>query len=135
MGAKSDLTVRQFERHETQNAAKLRLHIDPDTQLRFSTNADVEDGVPATLADLSAGGMGLLTKHFVPKGCFLRVTVETSCGLTFETRVRIMRVRMTNRGPTYMLGTKFDAECKPTAEQVQALMADNLEPPTDGGAA
>ena len=134
MGAKSDLTVRQFERHELENAATLRLHVDPTHQLQFSTNADVAEGIPATLADLSAGGMGLKTKHFIPRGCTLKVTVETTCGLAFDTRVRVQRVRMTDREPTYMLGTKFDAAIKPTHEQMEALMADNRAPSTEGGA-
>jgi c-di-GMP-binding flagellar brake protein YcgR len=117
--------VRQFERHELENAATLRLHVDPEHQLQFSTNADAAQGVPADLADLSAGGMGLRTKHFLPRGCTIKVSIETSRGLIFNTRVRVQRVRMTDRDPTYMLGTKFDAEHKPTAEQMEALLADN----------
>lgn len=127
MGEKSNLTIRQFERREITNAATIRLYPDPEEQVRFAPAADAAQGVPAQLADLSQGGMGLRTHVYIPRACYLRVRVETTCGLNFETRVRVQRVRMIDRKPTYMLGTKFDDGAKPTKEQLDALSADSRE--------
>ncbi len=131
------LTVRRHERHALSLAALVGVagHPAPGIgvegftggRLRFSPESGVsETGLPATVVDLGAGGLGLKTTQYLPRGAMLRVRVLGSDGSQARPRlditVRVQRVTMVDRAPTYLLGTSFVDASPAALASVKALI-------------
>lgn len=131
MPAESGLIIRRHERHELGLAAEVTLEGASAEHVRFSSASGATDHVRAVVADLGEGGMGLRTTVFVPRRCLLRVRVrgEGAPGVALEATVRVQRVAMTDRAPTYLLGCSFVG----ADEAVRRAVARLLE--SAGGAA
>ncbi|MFM9957158.1 MAG: PilZ domain-containing protein [Phycisphaerales bacterium] len=116
------LTVRRHERHALSLAALVGVADHPAPcigveafmggRLRFSPESGVsETGMPGTVVDLGAGGLGLKLPLYLPRGSVLRVRVLGEDGsvsrLRLDLKVRVQRVTMVDRKPTYLIGTSF----------------------------
>ncbi len=115
-----ELTVREHERRECSLPAHLNVAPASARGITLSQTAlQTELGVPAQLVDISRGGVGLRTTVFFPKTCHLalRVTLPAPGGQPaktgpaghafFQATVRVQRVTMLGREPTYYLGAAF----------------------------
>lgn len=116
------LTVRRHERHLLSLPAVVAVASPPvpaigvegfaGGRLRFSPESGVSDnGSPAIVVDLGAGGLGFTSSNFLPRGALLRVRILGEGGshanLRLDATVRVQRVTMTDRKPTYLFGTSF----------------------------
>jgi hypothetical protein len=109
-----ELIVREHERLACRLEATL--HIDSPGVVLSGGAADANDAVSAVVVDCSAGGAGLQTTVFLPRGLRLRLHIAplapaplggTSPAWALEAPVRIQRVTMVSREPMYYLGTAF----------------------------
>ncbi len=132
------LTVRRHERHQLSLAGLVGVGQHPAPaigvdgfvggRLRFSPESGVsESGFPVTVVDLGAGGLGFTCAHFVPRGAILRVRVLGENGshadLRLDATVRVQRVTMTDRKPTYLFGTSFVNPSAALQGRIKALIA------------
>lgn len=110
MTAEKDLIVRRFERHELVLPAILSVAPEHQSLVRFNPSICERDGwIPATLADISPGGLGLITQVFIPRMSLMRVRVMRGEDerQVLDVKVRLQRICMTDRRPAYLLGTAF----------------------------
>ena len=117
----SGLTVRQHEREGIQVPVELIVGGPSAAQVRFSpsSNARAANTIRGEAVDVSSGGMGLRCRHFVARMCegLLRVyapgasrTGDDSSAegeLMFEQKIKVRRVTLIGREPTYSLGVAF----------------------------
>lgn len=109
-----DLAVRLHTRHECELSAQVFVAADEQRSLALSRAALGAGGaLRATLTDCSEGGLGLRTEVFLPRNAPLRVVVPCP-GLPgapplFDGLVRVRRVRMVDRAPTYYIGAAYEA--------------------------
>jgi hypothetical protein len=75
-------------------------------------------GAAARVVDFSLGGLGLSSPVYFPLTSQLRVTLADAGGQTLKVDLRVQRSAMTDRTPTYYIGTSFDTS---TPEQQQAV--------------
>lgn len=147
------LTVRRHERHALSLASTIVVASHPQPRigdaefsggaLKFSAESGVGDhGAAATVVDLGAGGIGALTKVFYPRGAILRVRVLDDRGSAstpdLDVLVRVQRIAMVDRAPTYLLGTSFVDPGPSLAESVQRVVSKAVPSPASrigGGAA
>jgi hypothetical protein len=104
-----NLVVRQHERLRCALTAEATIapeHIGPITLSPLA--ADASGNFNPVVVDVSRGGIGLRTKVFLPKQARICVTItDPAIGTPISTTVRVQRVIMTDRAPTYELGTAF----------------------------
>jgi hypothetical protein len=117
------LTVRQYEREHVRLPIELVLADQHATQVRFSQSSTAagRHAIRGLAVDISPGGMGLQTAQFLPRMCEGIVRVHeprTGSGevaandpittpLLFEHRVKVRRVFLLDREPTYAVGVAF----------------------------
>lgn len=112
MGAgKADLSVRTHERLTCALPAEVWIAEESQESVRLAGSVRNADGaLVLTVADCSAGGLGLQTGVYLPRGCRLRVKAVgrgPEGPETIETTVIVRRATMTERTPSYYLGTSF----------------------------
>lgn len=144
------LTVRRHERHQLALPGLVSVSSQPAPaigagdfrggRLRFSPESGVkESGFPATVVDLGAGGLGFTSTHFLPRGALLRVRVLAEGGARSTTRldvhVRVQRVTMIDRKPTYLFGVSFIEPNDGVLAAVQTLVAETASSAKPGGVA
>lgn len=132
------LTVRRHERHLLSLPALVAVASNPAPvigvegfvggRLRFSPESGVSDsGSSAKVVDLGAGGLGFTSANFMPRGALLRVRVLGEGGshakLGLDATVRVQRVAMTDRKPTYLYGTSFVDTSPTLLDEVNDLVA------------
>lgn len=133
------LTVRRHERHALSLSALVSIGAHPAPliggedfgggRVRFSPESGVsETGMRATIVDVGAGGVGFRSAHFLPRGAVLRVRILSegtgaSPQVPMDATVRVQRVTMLDRGPTYLYGTSFIEPSAATLRAVDALTA------------
>lgn len=104
---RGSLNVRQYDRHACHVPARVGVaHGSAGRVVLARTGADGQ--VDAVIIDFSPGGLGIRSPVFFPVGCELWVQPSGSAPGLIAT-VRVRRVTMTDRTPTYELGTHFDA--------------------------
>lgn len=96
-------------RVEQRLACRLSCHVRPDATLgdalRLSRNAgDGDGGARGSVVDLSRGGGGVICGVFFPRGARLEVRITSPDGGTALVKMRVQRVEMRDRTPTYYLG-------------------------------
>jgi hypothetical protein len=102
------LAVRRHERYACALPARLTIAPASTQAVRPSRSVGDTDGaIPATLVDCSLGGLGLRSALFLPVACHIRVTFTIGDAAHAAT-VRIQRAVMSDRAPTYYLGTALD---------------------------
>lgn len=113
------LVVRQHERIHCRIASLLRVSTENAEQVSLARAVgDGNGGVDAFITDCSRGGLGIESPVFLPRGCRLRIrarvassaatgTTPASSDGSGEMIVRVQRVTMLDRKPTYYLGVSF----------------------------
>ncbi len=106
-------------------------------QVRFSpmSSAPQPHVTRGAAQDVSPGGMGLISEHFVPRMCEGTVRVYDPNPVTtaadgspvyevaFEHAVRVRRVTLASHEPTYSLGLAFVDPGPDISEKVDRLIA------------
>lgn len=133
-----NLVVRQHERLRcalTAEATVAPEHVGPIALSPLA--ADATGNFNPVVVDVSRGGIGLKTKVFLPKQARICVTItDPALGAPISATVRVQRVIMTDRAPTYELGTSF-VDPSPALLQAVAAAIVRLQPatvPAAGGA-
>lgn len=108
----SGIPVRRSTRHEIVLPVRLSITSEHRHQVQFAHGIADNDGcVEGDLIDLSRGGCGIMTTHFFPKRCRVRMRVyglEGKEGPTLlDGTVSVQRVTMTDTRPGYLLGVSF----------------------------
>ena len=120
----TDLAVRGQVRYQCSLPA--RLIIAPDHQKLIKLDKSSPGGggpVPAQVADLSMGGVGLQSPVFFPLSCHLVITLQASdTEPELSISLRLQRVLMLDRVPTYYLGTAFESLNPEQARSIAALV-------------
>ncbi len=106
------LIVRRHSRVECDVAARVRMDEGDDSQVVFSRSVMHADGsVAVRIVDCSAGGLGIQSSVYLPKGSHLVVTVAggSLAGLAQDVvlHVRVQRGSMVDRSPLYYMGTSL----------------------------
>ncbi len=100
-----NLAVRQYERYRCALHVGLVMSPQHADILRLSANVvDARNTVRAVITDCSLGGLGLNVGVFFPKRALIVMTHATDDGPAIELLLRVMRVQMVDREPTYYLG-------------------------------
>ena len=105
------LVVRQHERFHCR--LPLQLRVAPEMAEQIVLARAVCDGsgsIEAFITDASRGGLGIESAVFLPRGCRLRVRLKDggpTDTIANELVVRVQRVSMLDRKPTYYLGVSF----------------------------
>jgi len=101
------LVVRQHERYLCRLPAKVRVGDGYTDQVSLPRSVgDGAGGVEVVVVDCSGGGLGIETPVLFPRGCRLRVSL-TGGPTPVELAVRVQRVTMQDRRPTYYIGLSF----------------------------
>lgn len=121
------LVVRQHERFHCRLPLRLRIAADVVEQVILARAvSDGSGAIDAFITDASRGGLGIESAVFLPRGCRLRVRLK-SAGPTptpdNDLIVRVQRVSMLDRKPTYYLGVSFFSK-GPEHDQTIAAMLD-----------
>lgn len=137
MAGRADLTIRQFERNEVVLEGEFEVAPADRAQVIFSArHAAVIDAhtIRMTVSDIGAGGIGFQSPLFLPR--MLRGTIRIlepikttgqmdthspRC-VAFEHAVRIRRVDLTSRIPSYFIGSSFEAADAQLDEALTAMM-------------
>lgn len=117
------LVVRQHERYLCRLPAKVRVGEGYTDQVSLTrTVGDGAGGVEVWVVDCSRGGLGIETPVLFPRGCRLKVTFLG--GTTpVELSVRVQRVTMQDRKPTYYIGLSFVGSGDVHAANVESALA------------
>jgi hypothetical protein len=127
------LVVRQHERRECRVPVWVRIGAGDAERVILSRSAGDGSGtIPATMVDASAGGVGLESGMFLPRGVRVVVAVRLD-GVLMEMPARVQRVLMNSRRPTYYLGLAFLATGAARTELADRL-ADALDRTAVSGA-
>jgi hypothetical protein len=104
------LVVRQHERVHCRIPSLVRVSTENAEQVSLArAMGDGNGALPAFITDCSRGGLGVESSVFFPRGCRLRIKAgSTSTDAAGpELIVRVQRVTMLDRKPTYYLGLSF----------------------------
>lgn len=119
----NDLSVRQHKRYQCDLASRVRLESADASAIRLSPAASPSPfQLESRVTDTSHGGLGLASPVYIPTGARLSVTMCID-GHERQFQVRVQRVRMTDRAPTYYIGTSFIGTSADHASGVNALLA------------
>jgi hypothetical protein len=136
------LVVRQHERIVCRLAAHVRVTEDLAEQVVIARSVgDGMGAVEAFITDASRGGLGIESNVFFPRGCRVIVRVRAS-GTTpvQDLTLRVQRVSMLDRKPTYYIGLSFVSKGLEHEQSVARLLelarisAAAQAPPPKGGA-
>lgn len=117
----SGLTTRQYERETADLSVEFVVSAQHRAQVCFSSTSPAADDhtIRGQVVDVSSGGMGLVLAGFVPRMCAgaVRVFSPDPSGhdadgtpvydVIFEHEVKVRRVRMRDRTPSYDVGVAF----------------------------
>jgi len=123
-GDPGTLVVRRFERQSLCLRSEIRPAGSMSGVVRLSrASGQRTGGVPATLFDLSEGGMGIRTGVFFPKRSELLALVLDKSGREIaELPCVVQRVTMVGRQPEYELGLSFAAPAEALASRLKAVL-------------
>jgi hypothetical protein len=134
------LTVRQFEREHVRLPIELVIAEQHVGQVRFSQSSSAagRNMIRGLAVDISPGGMGLQCAQFLPRMCegVVRVFEPAAGGdsaandpapttVLLEHRVKVRRVFLLDREPTYAIGLAF-VDLKPGIEKTVASVLDRF---------
>lgn len=124
---KDQLVVRQHERLQCRVSAHARIADDHADQVVFArTIGDGSGVIDVYITDCSRGGVNIESSVFVPRGCRLCVRLVTENApesQPIELLVRVQRLSMIARTPTYSLGASFVGQ-GPTHDPTVAALLD-----------
>ena len=105
----SGLTVRQHERSGIQVPVEFTICREHAVQVRFSPQANTADHheVAGTAVDISPGGLGMESRHFLPRMCEGVIRIAVAGNVVLEQRARVRRSSLCGREPRYLIGFAF----------------------------
>ncbi len=122
-----DLRFRTASRHDVALDAKLSLRAPDNERVRYSRTAVSPDGSwPATVVDVSGGGLGVICEVYVPVWARVRVEIQWpggDRGTLFQGNCMARRVRMIDRRPAYLLGLQYEALTDEQRGALESFMA------------
>jgi c-di-GMP-binding flagellar brake protein YcgR len=135
-GTESGLTTRQFEREHADLAVEFSVAFELRNQVCFSPTSHAIDAhtLRGRAVDISSGGLGLILNGLVPRMCdgTVRIFDPSPCGETadgtpiheviFEHEVKVRRVAMHDRTPTYAIGVAFTDPEPHIEERINRLL-------------
>ncbi len=136
MSQTSGLTIRQHERREIELPVEFVVAEEHRQQVRFSSSsgADNQETVRGHSVDISVGGLGISSRHYLPRACpgVVRVYDPAATGdgpddsallnVAFEHRVKVRRAQMTSPEPTYFIGLSFIDPEPDVAERIASFL-------------
>lgn len=135
------LVVRQHERFLCRMPTLVRVAEDAAEQVTLSRAiGDGTGAIDVFITDASRGGLGIESHVFMPRGCRLKIRVQTGIGgSVHDLTLRVQRVTMLDRKPTYYLGLSFVSKGPDNDLGVGVLLelarkATMITPPVPGGA-
>jgi hypothetical protein len=118
----TDLAVRRHIRYACDFPASVTVAPVHARAVHLGRSVAGADGVVAArVVDCSLGGVGVRAGLFLPLTCALLVSFEVH-GQKIEAPVRIQRVTMCDRKPTYYLGAAFETPGGPLEQTMAALL-------------
>lgn len=129
MSTKNDqLVVRQHERLLCNLRAHASVAEANASQIAIArTICDGNGSIEVDIVDCSRGGLGLQSSLFLPRSSQLvvRLIADPAAGIPgdLEVLVRVQRVTMLNRSPTYYMGVSFRVPGPPQTDRVERLMS------------
>lgn len=131
--ATDNLVVRQHERLTCALTSEAAVASEHQGSISLTPlAADATGTFTPTVTDISRGGIGLRSRVFLPKQAHLTVTItDPALESPITATVRVQRVVMTDRTPTYELGTAF-VDPSPSLTQAVAAAVARLRPSAGG---
>lgn len=134
------LVIRQHERFHCRLDAHARVPDDLHEHVALArTVGDGTGNIDVVISDCSRGGLGLQSHIFIPRGCRLKVRLKNTAPDStdpIEVLVRVQRVTMTDRAPTYYVGVSFvgtsPAHEKAVAALFEVAKSGQVAPPAKG---
>jgi hypothetical protein len=116
----TDLAVRGQERYQCGFPSLLVVATEHQKLIKLDKSSPGGGGpVPVQVVDLSMGGLGLRSPVFFPLSCRLVITLQaTDTEPELSVPLRLQRVMMLDRAPSYYLGTAFETL---TPEQTRSI--------------
>ncbi|MEX2219216.1 MAG: PilZ domain-containing protein [Phycisphaerales bacterium] len=121
MATTTDLSVRQHERHSCD--APVRVYVAQAHAEAVKLASIGADGPATRIVDYSNGGLGLRSSVYLPLTCMLRLRVGMAAGGHLEVDVKVQRVVMSDRKPTFYVGTAFETGTPEHQKTVAAVLA------------
>jgi hypothetical protein len=121
MSNTADLSVRQHERHGCSVPA--RVTIAPACAEAVKLLKVGASGITARVVDFSGGGLGLSSPVYVPLTSQLRVAVADDTGQTLRVDLRVQRIVMLDKGPTYYVGTAFESPSPEQRGEIERMLS------------
>lgn len=119
----NDLSVRQYKRYQCDLSSSVRLDDADAAAVQFSPVASPSPrSLDVRVTDTSHGGLGLSSAVYIPPGTRLVVVLDMGDSAS-EFQVRVQRVRMTDRTPTFYLGTAFSGTSAEQGANIAKLLA------------
>ena len=128
------LTIRQYSREAVELPIEFIVSDEHTTQVRLSStgSATHEQAITGFAVDISSGGMGLVTDHYLPRMCkgIVRVFSPGSNArsedaalrkVVFEHLVKVRRTSMSSHDPTYLVGVSFLQPEADLAQQIERI--------------
>lgn len=128
-GSPDSLVVRQHERISCRLDAVVSVGDESGVRVALSRNVGTGDGfAPAVVVDCSAGGLGLESSVFLPRGSSISVQFSPASSLESNSapiRVSgmIQRSTMISRAPRYYLGIAYGGPQAPDRATVDSLIS------------
>ncbi len=118
------LVVRQHERFLCRLGSLVRVCEDMADQVVMARSVgDGTGAVEVVITDASRGGLGIESTVFLPRGSRLRVRVKSAdVAPEKDLLLRVQRVTMLDRKPTYYLGLSFVSKGPEHDQNVGALL-------------
>lgn len=115
--------VRQHQRYVCNMAAATRFDEGDARRLKLSPEASTSaTAMACQLIDASRGGVGFSSRVYLPPSLRLIVSLKVA-GIMQEVKVRVQRVRMLDRTPTYYIGTSFVGTGEEHTRVVESLLS------------
>lgn len=126
MHLNSSLTTRRYERDNVDRPVEFIVAQEHRTQVKFSAASAAASAhvLHGRARDVSSGGIGIECAQFLPRMCegTLRVFDDSGGQVLFEHRVKVRRMYMVDREPTYSVGMAFVAPEADISERVAELI-------------
>lgn len=122
------LNIRSSERFDLMLPVRMSVADGSAASVRLSqARTGVGGWVEADLTDFGSGGLGLITRTFVPRNALITVRLfqlgaTQSSDPLLEIDCRVHRVVMTDRRPAYLVGCGFENPTAETMDRIHALL-------------
>ena len=123
----SGLIVRSSGRFEKSLPARVRVGMMHFESVQFAKGvADADRWIEVGVVDFAEGGVGFVSNIFFARGLSLEMRIDDLQGAEGESllvcNLKIQRVQMADRRPTYLIGCSFSDVDKVTRSQINSMI-------------